>query len=316
MSVREAIAGQRILITGGSSGIGLATAQRLGGAGARLILLARGADALREALDAVPGAEGYVVADVADPQAVEQAVAEASRRLGGLDAVVSASAAASYGPFLELASEDYRKTLESTLLGAINTAHAAIPRLAERGGRLVFVASVAARVPVPWLAPYAAAKHGLRGFARSLAGELHAQKVPVRLALVHPGPVDTRFWVRVRTPDRRLPPEIAGAYRPEDVAAEIQRALEGDGAMERTVGGLMALWVMADALAPNAMLAAMKPFARLGWRRREDRPRSEQDALDQPLQEARRSGGLASRPSLLTWARQAVRAPGPGSGAK
>jgi NAD(P)-dependent dehydrogenase (short-subunit alcohol dehydrogenase family) len=289
-----------LLITGGSSGIGLATAGRLAHRGASIALAARGEEALARASATLPGQPPYIAADLSDPAQAQRAADEAASRLGGLDAVVAAAAAAAYGPFVEMRVQDYRAVLESTLLSAVHVAHAALPHLARSAGTIVFVGSVAARVPVPWLAAYASAKHGVRGFSRSLACELDALGVPVRVALVNPGPVDTPFWRRVRTPDGRLPPKLVGAYRPEDVAAEVERALRGRRSHERTVGGLMAAWELIDGAAPNSALRAISPFVRLGWRNRERRPASEEDALAEPLSEAKRSGGLASRPSLLT----------------
>ncbi len=296
------LAGKRVLITGGSSGIGLATAARLGRAGARTVLIARGQPALEEACRIVPGCDGAVVADTRDLDSLKTAVEQAVALHGGrLDALVANAAAAAYGPFTEMTPDDYRSTVESGLLGAMNTAHAALPALAGHGGgTLVFVGSVAARVPVPWLAAYAAAKHGVRGFARSLSAELHAQEIPVRVALVNPGPVDTPFWERVRTPDRRLPPKLAGVYSAEDVAAEIELALRDDRRLERTVGGLMAAWELADALAPNLGVRLAGPAAKLGWRRRHKRPVSPANALSDPAQTAERSGDLPSRHSVLT----------------
>jgi NAD(P)-dependent dehydrogenase (short-subunit alcohol dehydrogenase family) len=298
----ESLAGQRVLITGGSSGVGLACAERLGRAGARVVLIARGETALEAACRRLPACDGAVSADVRDPAALRAAVAQAVSLHGGrLDAVVANAAAAAYGPFAGMSVDDYRGTIESALVGAVNTAHAVLPALAaDGGGTLVFVGSVAARVPVPWLAAYAAAKHGVRGFARSLAGELVALRIPVRIALVNPGPVDTPFWERVRTPDRRLPPKIAGVYTAEDVAAEIELALLDGRRLERTVGGLMAAWAFVDALAPNLLVRVTGPAARLGWRRRERRPVDTADALAEPAHDAERSGDLPSRRSTLT----------------
>jgi short-subunit dehydrogenase len=239
---------------------------------------------------------------VRDPEALRAAVEQAVALHGGrLDAVVAAAAAAAYGPFVEMGVDDYRATVESGLLGALHTAHAVLPALAAgAGGTLVLVGSVASRVPVPWLAGYAAAKHGVRGFARSLAGELRALDLPVRVALVNPGPVDTPFWERVRTPDRRLPPKLAGVYTADDVAAEVELALLDGRRLERSVGGLMAAWAFADALAPNRMVRLTGAVARLGWRRRSARPRKEADALSDPARAAERGGALPSRPSILT----------------
>lgn len=300
---RLPVAGRRVLVTGGSSGIGLACARRLIGGGARVVLLARGEDALEHARVELGGAPLTVAADVADPTAMRRALSEAATRLGGLDVVVAAAAAAVYGPFADAGPADYERTVRTTLLGVLNTARAALPHLDHEGGTLIVVGSIAGRVPVPWLAAYAAAKHGVRGFARTLDAELRALGSPVRVALVAPGPVDTPFWERTRTTDQRLPPRLGGVYRPGDVAREVERALRRPRP-ERSVGGLMAVWAFADAVLPNLAVAATGRVARLGWRRRQARPLSPDDALQTPAGPSSVEGGLRSRPSLLVAARE------------
>ena len=303
----QSLADKRVLITGGSSGIGLACAQRLGRAGARTVLVARGQEGLNDALSQVPNCVGVFAADAGVPEQIGEAVRFAAERLDGIDVVVAAAAALSYGPFMELSMEDYTRTISSTLLSGVNTTYAVLPELARSHGTLVIVASVAGRVPVPWLAAYSAAKHGLRGFTRALACELRALDVPVRLALVNPGPVDTPIWPRARTPDGRLPPLLDGPYRAADVAAEIELAIRGRGPMERSVGGLMALWERFDALLPNLSVRVTGTLAGLGWRNRDQHPRQESDGLTQPTTRARVSAGLRSRPSLLTKLRTITR---------
>lgn len=299
-------AGLRVLITGGSSGIGLITARQLGAGGARTVLLARGETGLKDAVASVAHCAGVIRADVSDAEQTHRAVAEATDLLGGLDAVVAAAGAAAYGPFAEMETDDYERTIGITLLGMMNTVHAALPPLERTHGTLVVVGSVAGRLPIPWLAAYAAAKHGVRGFVRSLDAELRVQRRPVRLALVAPGPVDTPFWVGARTPDGRLPPEIRGAYRAEEVADEILRALKARDRLERTVGGLMLPVIVLDALVPNLLQLPIAIAARLGWRAREHHDASADDALSQPTEQARVGGGLHSRPSALQALRDAI----------
>jgi NAD(P)-dependent dehydrogenase (short-subunit alcohol dehydrogenase family) len=275
----------------------LTVAEQLAQQGARLALLARGEAGVSRAA----GRTGALAltADVTDPAAITAAVNQAAARLGGLDAVVACAGAGAYGPFVDMEPDDYERVIQITLLGLIHTAHAALPHLEASRGTFVAVGSVAGRLPAPWLATYTAAKHGVRGFMRSLDAELRAQHRPVSLALIAPGPVDTPFWIRARTPDQRLPPEIRGAYPPDDVAREVLRALAAPRRLERSVGGLMNVAVALDALAPNLFQVPLGAAARLGWRARDKRPVSSEDALRNPTREARRSGGLSTRRSLL-----------------
>jgi len=301
------VAGKRVLITGGSSGIGLACARELTAAGARVVLLARGEEALREAAAALSPEPAALAADVTDTAAIRAAVDAAARTLGGIDVVVANAAAAAYGPFAAMAVDDYKRTIDVALLGVLNTTHAALPHLERSGGALVVVGSIAGRVPTPWLAAYTAAKHGVRGFARTLSTELRASGSPVRVALVAPGPVDTPFWFRARTVDRRLPPRLYGIYRPEDVAREVTRAIVSPRT-ERTVGGLMAAAAFADAVAPNVTLPLIGRLAGVGWRKRGSRPPAPADALTEPAADADlHTGSLRSRPSVLVRLRDLAR---------
>lgn len=299
--------GRRVLITGGSSGIGLACARELTAGGARIVLLARGEEDLRQAAASLDPAPATLSADVTDATALRAALTRAAELLGGLDVVVANAAAAAYGPFVDMSVDDYRRTIDVALLGNVNTAHAALAHLAPTAGTLVVVGSIAGRLPTPWLAAYTAAKHGLRGFVRSLSAELRALGSPVKVALIAPGPVDTPFWARSRTVDRRLPPRLYGIYRPEDVAREVTRAIASPRT-ERTVGGLMATLAFVDAVAPNATLRALGPLARTGWRKRDNRPFEPSDALSEPAAQAElHTGSLHSRPSLLVRLRDLAR---------
>ena len=174
----DSLAGKRVLITGGSSGIGLACAHELIARGARVALLARGDEALREAAASLDGAVEVVVADVSDTDAMRHALHEAAQALGGVDAVVANAAAAAYGPFAEMSAGDYRRTIEISLLGMINTAHAALPHLEPTRGTLVVVGSISGRLPTPWLSVYTAAKHGVRGFVRTPADRAAGARKP------------------------------------------------------------------------------------------------------------------------------------------
>lgn len=303
----QPVAGLRVLITGGSSGIGLACVRELTAQGARVVLLARGEEGLRGAAASLDGAPATVAADVTDAAAMRAALARAAELLGGLDVVLANAAATAYGPFTEMSVDDYRRTVEVALLGMLNTTHAALPHLERTAGTLVVVGSIAGRVSTPWLAAYSAAKHGVRGFVRALSIELRALDNPVKVALVAPGPVDTPFWARARTVDRRLPPRLYGVYSPEDVAREVTRAI-GSPRTERTIGGVMAVWAFVDAIAPNVAVRLLGRLARLGWRRRDSRPYGPADALTQPAAAAElRTSSLGSRPSVLVRLRDIAR---------
>src|SRR5687767_12574800 len=181
--------GRRALVTGASSGIGAATAQLLAREGARVGLLARG-DGLGDVASRVAADGGRAIelrADVGDREALEAAVEDAARRLGGLDLVVVAAAAGAFGRFTEMPPADFDRCIEVTFGGAVDTIRAVLPHLERSAGTLVVLGSAADTVALPLMAPYVAAKHALDGFVSSLRAELRAQGSDLTLSVVSPG---------------------------------------------------------------------------------------------------------------------------------
>jgi NAD(P)-dependent dehydrogenase (short-subunit alcohol dehydrogenase family) len=138
------LADRRILLVGASSGIGAATAQVLGGEGARVALAARRRDRLEEVRQRVPGGAVVIPFDVRDPAACAEGVAQAVEGLGGLDALVYVTGVAPFRRLEEADAEDWRQAIEVNLLGAALITRAALPHLATRRGRAVYVSSIAA----------------------------------------------------------------------------------------------------------------------------------------------------------------------------
>ena len=223
MSGGDRLAGRRIVLTGASSGIGLAAALALANEGADLALLARGerARAGRRAR-ARPRRPGLCAArGCRRPRGARgrgRRGGEAPRRHRRLH---SNAAATAYGPFSEVAPDDFDRTVEVTLLGATHGVRAALPHLERTHGTVIGVASILSRVPMPLFASYVAATHGLRGFLGSMRIELQAQGSRVKVAMVHPGHVDTPFWDRVQSSAGGAPPLPPAAYDPHAVAEAI-----------------------------------------------------------------------------------------------
>lgn len=193
MSTAHALTDRRVLVTGASSGIGLATARAARAAGARVALLARRAEvlaSLADELDAVA-----VPADVTDPRAARGAVDRAAERLGGLDAVVNAAGALRPGPVAETSPEDWRLMVEVNLLGVLHVTQAAIPHLRAGGGvrDVVTVSSMSGRrLGSVGMGVYAATKAAVHMACEGLRRELGPDGI--RVSIVAPGFVDTSLF--------------------------------------------------------------------------------------------------------------------------
>lgn len=177
------IAKQRILIIGGTSGMGLASARRLVEAGADVIVSGRDTARLDAAVTSLGGSAAGIAADVTDRTSLEALM----HRIGRLDHLVLAAAgAAAWGPFAQLPVEAVRTALNIKLLGYWQSLQAALPIL-RRDGSVVFMTGAASRVAMNGTAGLAAVNGGITQMAHTLAKEL----APLRVNVVSPGLVDT-----------------------------------------------------------------------------------------------------------------------------
>ncbi|MDJ0395043.1 SDR family oxidoreductase [Rhodococcus sp. G-MC3] len=189
--------GRRILITGASSGIGLATATMLAGEGARLALCARDEPRLREATAALAEITDVVTAtcDVTDRQSVENFVSQAIDRLGGLDGVVCNAGRSLMSTVDDTSDDDIRTEFDLKIFGALNVVRAAKKALASSdSASIVVVNAILSRQPESRLAITAAARAGLLNLSRSLANDYAAENIRVNSVLL--GLVDTGQWQR------------------------------------------------------------------------------------------------------------------------
>ena len=215
--------GRTAVVTGASRGIGAAVARQLGAAGARVVLLARNADALR-ALAAEIGALATVApCDLGRP---EHAAATTRAALDGLgveapDILVNNAAAFFVTPAHETSVEAFRDLLELNLTAPFAFVRAFLPQMRARGsGHLVTIGSIADRVAFPGNAAYAASKFGLRALHEVLRAELKGSGV--RASLVSPGPVDTPLWDAVESSTRAGHTARTDMLLADDVAAAVR----------------------------------------------------------------------------------------------
>jgi NAD(P)-dependent dehydrogenase (short-subunit alcohol dehydrogenase family)/uncharacterized protein YndB with AHSA1/START domain len=299
ISERE-LAGQRVLITGGSSGIGLAVAEALAQEGAEVALLARnelGLAAARRKL-AEYGAEAVTVtADVTDREALSAAVDEAVTKLGSLDVVVTSAASLAFGRFTETDPEDFDATVETVLGGTVDTIRAVLPHLERSRGAIVAVGSIAARMPLPGMSAYTTSKHGLAGFLDTIRIELEEGGSSVTLSQVNPGAVDTPLWSNLESSTGLLPPEppFPSVYSPESVAEAVLTVIRHPRD-ELTAGGLARAQIFFYSAFGSAGKRAMRALARLEHTAG-DRPATE-GALSGGKGAGETDGGFGGRPSV------------------
>ena len=182
------------LVTGGSGGIGAATARRLAAAGHPVAVAFHTNQAAAERVVADIAADGgravAVALDVTDAAAVERAYGEVEATLGAVEVLVLGAGVTRDRLLVQLGEDDWHRTLDHNLTGAYRVAKRALrPMLRARWGRIVCISSVVASTGSPGQANYAASKAGLVGLARSLAHEVASRGITVNV--VEPGPITT-----------------------------------------------------------------------------------------------------------------------------
>lgn len=223
-------AGRTVVVTGGGSGIGAATAHRLADEGAAVVILdndERGHRTARE-ITASGAKAAFVLGDVTDEPAWRRAVRTAHDGFGPVDGLVGNAALMRPGAADALSLADWEGQLATNLTGAFLGVRACLDDLRRRNGAVVLTSSVQALVGLPGRPAYAATKAGLTGLGRQLAVEYGPS---VRVNSVLPGPVLTPAWDGVDEEDLRRTREqtVAGRHgRPEEVAAAIAFLLSPD----------------------------------------------------------------------------------------
>ena len=196
------LAGRTALVTGASRGIGLATARSLGTNGARLALVARSADVLREHAQSIGNRALSLPCDLLDGEQIARLIDRVLEAFGGApDILVLNAGIFSLGRIGELSPVDFAQTLALNLGAPYILLHAFVPLMRARSdGHIVSIGSIADRAAYPENGAYAAAKFGARALHEVLRLELAGSGV--RASLVSPGPVDTDLWDPI-DPDHR-----------------------------------------------------------------------------------------------------------------
>ncbi|MFD9701366.1 SDR family oxidoreductase [Lentzea sp. NPDC059081] len=212
--------GRTAVITGGTAGIGLATARRFVTEGAHVLITGRRADALDEAVAGLgPSATG-VRGDAADPAHLTELLAALRERGRGLDVLFANAGGGSHTPFGQVGLDEVDTVLAQNLRGPYLTVQTLAPELNEHAS-VVLMSSIGATAGLPGLGVYSAAKAGARALARTLAVELGGRGV--RVNAVSPGYIGTSDDPDVREFQRTGAATIplARVGRPEEVAAAV-----------------------------------------------------------------------------------------------
>ena len=173
------LADKVFVVTGGSQGLGLATAQALVAEGARAVLSARDAAVLQRAAASLgAGRAAWVAADNADPGTPQRLVAAAQQEFGRLDGALISVGGPPGGTAMDTSDDAWRAAFESVFLGAVRLSRVLAAELPE-GGALAFVLSSSVRVPIPSLALSNGLRPGLAGWAKTLADELGPRGIRV-----------------------------------------------------------------------------------------------------------------------------------------
>ena len=245
-----------VVITGGSAGVGRATARAFAHKGAHVALLARGVERLEVAQREVEGAGVRCLAvptDVADADAVERAATQVEDTLGPIDVWVNSAMASVFSPVRELQADEVRRVAEVTYLGSVHGILSALRRMQSRDrGTIVQVGSALAYRAIPLQASYCAGKFAIRGFVDSLRCELEHDRSGVRLTSVHlPAHNTPQFgWVRSRLPFHPQP--VPPIYQPEVAAKAIVWAADHPR-REYWVGYPTVGTILANAVVPGLL---------------------------------------------------------------
>jgi short-subunit dehydrogenase len=281
---------QVIVITGASSGIGLTAAELAAESGARVVLSSRNEDDLRRAVEGIRtrgGRATFVVADVADPEAVEEIGRRAIRDFGAFDTWVNNAGLGLYGRSEDIPLADKRRLFDVNFWGVVHGCRTAVPHLKRHGGALINIGSIVSDRASPLLGIYSASKQAVQGYTDALRMELEEEGAPISITLIKPSATNTPFIEHAGNymeAEPEFPPPV---YAPEVVAQAILRCAMKP-TREITVGGAGRVLTAMGAVAPRLTDLYMESTM-FDQQKRDEPPRSH-DALYESQRDGSRRG--------------------------
>ncbi|HKO87778.1 MAG TPA: SDR family oxidoreductase [Burkholderiales bacterium] len=264
---------QVVVVTGASSGIGLATVERAVECGAKVVLAARSEDTLEEIVDYINlngGDAIFVPCDVGDREQIEAVAQAALDHFGRIDTWVNNAGVAIYGRLEEVSEEDSRRLFDTNFWGVVNGSLIALEHLrAGGGGALINVGSEVSDAFIPLQGMYSASKHAVKGFTDALRVEVEElDKAPISITLIQPTAVNTPYPQHAKNYLDREPKLPSPQIDPHDVADAILDAAS-DGGRDVKVGSMAHMNTFMAKMIPGL---ADKMSAKMEKRQQEDNP--------------------------------------------
>jgi short-subunit dehydrogenase len=287
---------QVIVITGASSGIGLATAKMAAERGARVVLVARDADGLASARVEIEGSGGRaitVIADVAKLDDVRVIAERATHAFGGFDTWVNNAGLSIYGPVEEVPVEDARRLFDVNYWGVVHGSLTAVAHLKDHGGALINVGSVASDRAIPLQGHYSASKHAVKAFTDVLRMEIEKEESPISVTLIKPGAIDTPFPEHARNYMEAEPKHPPPVYDPSVVAEAILFCAE-HARRDLVVGGGGKMTAAMDSV-PRVADRYMRATMFDGQKSRKPSRHERDDSLYEPQGGGRERGSYPGR---------------------
>jgi short-subunit dehydrogenase len=287
---------QCIVITGASSGIGLATARLAAKRGAKVVLSSRNIRELEQIAKEIRAEGGQalaVQADVSDLKQLQKLADRAVAQFGRIDTWVNNAAASIYGPLLEIPEKEERMLFDTNFWGVRHGCHVAVECMRDQGGVIINLGSEVSQRSIPLQGMYAASKHAIKAYTDALRQELEHDRMPIDVCLIRPTAIDTPFTEHAVNHLRMGEPSLPKpAYHPIVVARAILLCAV-QPKRDVFVGGMSILsavmdWVfprVADKVFPKKLYKEQTQGTRIGHNA------ANEGLMSPPAREGRERGG-------------------------